>query len=111
MYSEESDFVSNSYIEAGKQLKNLFKQFFSDGIYAMDWDHECFYIDDFSKFPAFDEDGAWIPNFLPDGETVFFLSTNLTEGWIADFNNKSIILVGESFIQAVKELKLDFLDF
>lgn len=105
------DCISDEYLVSLEKLKKVFKKKCKEGIYILDWQHDCFYITDFDFFPVQDDDGNGLPYLLPFGETVFFVSTNLTEGWIADFNNKSIILVGESFIQAVKELKLDFLDF
>lgn len=107
----KDDEVSKLYIESGGKLKKAFERCFTNGIYILNWQHECYEVDSYKSFPIKDEDGAWNPNFLPEGDTVFFLSKDLLSGWIADFNNSSIILVGEKFIETIKDLDFKFLSF
>ncbi|MHC5250761.1 DUF2716 domain-containing protein [Listeria kieliensis] len=108
---DENDEVSKLYIESGGKLKIAFERCFTDGIYILNWQHECYEVNSYKGFPIKDEDGTWNPNFLPEGDTVFFLSKDLLSGWIADFNNNSIILVGENFIETIKNLNFKFLSF
>ncbi|EUJ32443.1 hypothetical protein MFLO_06977 [Listeria floridensis FSL S10-1187] len=108
---DKNDRVSKLYIESGEKLKTAFESCFPNGIYILNWEHECYEVNSYENFPIKDEDGSWKPNFLPEGDTVFFLSKNLLSGWIADFNNGSIIIVGEKFIETIRKLDFEFLNF
>ncbi|EAE8348016.1 DUF2716 domain-containing protein [Listeria monocytogenes] len=103
--------ASTEYKYNGNKLKNLFTSYFNKGMYVLDWEHECYEINSYYTFPVLDDEssGIWKPSFLPEADTAFFLSKELTEGWIADFNNSSIIVVGEIFIGHVASLNFDFL--
>ncbi|MBF2502490.1 DUF2716 domain-containing protein [Listeria marthii] len=104
--------VSEEYKYNADKLKKLFASYFKNGMYVLDWQHDCFEVDSYEFFSVLNEEaeGIWMPSFLPEADTVFFLSKDLMEGWITDFNNGSIIVVGEDFIGKVDSLEFDFLD-
>ncbi|MBC1796931.1 DUF2716 domain-containing protein [Listeria booriae] len=103
--------ASEEYKRNGDKLKNLFASYFDKGMYILDWQHDCYDVTSYDTFPILDEEshGMWKSSFLPEADTVFFLSKDLTEGWITDFNNSSIITVGKDFISHVDRLHLEFL--
>ncbi|MBC6310882.1 DUF2716 domain-containing protein [Listeria sp. FSL L7-1582] len=103
--------ASAEYKYNGEKLKNLFASYFDKGMYILDWQHDCYEVDSYEDFPILDGEngGIWKSSFLPEADTVFFLSKDLTEGWITDFDNSSIIAVGENFISQVEKLNFEFL--
>lgn len=101
---DENGYASKEYSNSGVRLKQIFEKCFSDGIYILDWEHDCYDVESsYIDFPMKDEDGLWLPSYLPEGDTVFFLRKDLKAGWIADFNKSVVILVGKEFIDLVKQ--------
>lgn len=73
-------------------------------IYALDWQHSCYWINPFLKFPR-DEFNEWIIPIFPNGDYYFFIQKNFNWGFLGHPWEKSITLFGKEVIQAFEENK------
>lgn len=73
-------------------------------IYALDWQHPCYWINPFLEFPK-DELDEWIIPIFPNGDYYFFIQKNFSWGFLGHPWEKSITLFWKELIQAFEENK------
>ncbi len=71
-------------------------------IYALDWQHECFSFNPYLPFDRF-ENKSWGIPFLPDGDSTFFLTNDLSNGVFGDGINLQICFWGSELLDAFKK--------
>jgi hypothetical protein len=78
-------------------------------IYALDWQHECFYFDPrqlTADFMLKNESGIPAISFVPDGDYYIFVTKDLQNVWFGHPWEKSVTLIGERLILAATKAGL-----
>ncbi|WP_430534929.1 DUF2716 domain-containing protein [Listeria rocourtiae] len=101
IYGDDDDNLAQCYLESSEFMAHFFETYFSDGLYVLEREHECYYFDTFTSFPPVDDEGVWRVNFIPESDTSIFVSRRLDQAWISNFKEKSIIVVGEKLIRYI----------
>lgn len=87
------------FLDCFKELTNLNEYF-----YALDWQHECYWVNAFLEFPR-DELGRWIIPAVPDGDYYFFIDKNFKWGILSHPWEKTITVFGKDIIEFFKNNK------
>ncbi|MEO6316877.1 MAG: DUF2716 domain-containing protein [Chitinophagaceae bacterium] len=78
-------------------------------IYALDWQHECFYVDP-TKITAREMlqngSGASRISFLPDGDYYIFITKDFENVWFGHPWEQTVTLIGNQLITAFDDLSL-----
>ena len=73
-------------------------------VYALDWQHPCYWVNPFLAFPR-DEFNEWLVPIFPNGDYYFFLQREFNWGLLGHPWEKSIIVFGHELIQALEKHK------
>jgi hypothetical protein len=92
-------------------INNAIKAFVSittkgEIIYALDWQHECFYYDPrdlTSELMLGNESSIPDISFIPDGDYYIFITKDLQNVWFGHPWERSVTLIGEKLILAAAE--------
>ena len=74
-----------------------------DKIFALDWQHECFYIDPRQLTPEIivdNESDTPAISFIPDGDYYIFLTKDFENIWFGHPWEKTITIIGSELISA-----------
>ncbi len=74
-----------------------------EAIYALDWQHDCFYYDpkELTADLMLDNESSIPPiSFIPDGDYYIFITKDLQNVWFGHPWEKSVTLIGERLILA-----------
>ena len=75
-------------------------------VYALDWQHECFYFDP-RKLNAQDmlDDGSSATkiSFIPDGDYYIFITKDFENVWFGHPWERTITIIGDKLITSIKE--------
>lgn len=81
-------------------------------MYALNWQHDCFLFSTDEDIPYWlnwydleREVMVYFPSYYPDGDYHFFLSTDLSEGFLGHPWRKEMCVFGNRLIQAFDEHK------
>ena len=107
-----SDFWKNKYDEA-IQINFLQKAIDAfvditepeEPIYALDWQHECFYLDPRKLTPDSminHQSSIPIVSFIPDGDYYIFITEDFGNIWFGHPWEKTVTVIGDRLIKAVK---------
>ncbi len=91
------DFLQKA-IEAFIQITNP-----EEKIFALDWHHECFYINPRELTPAIlndDESSIPIISFIPDGDYYIFITKDFENVWFGHPWEKTVTIIGSKLINA-----------
>jgi hypothetical protein len=92
-----TDFIQKA-IDAFIEITNP-----DDSIIALDWQHECFYIDPRQLTPDImtdDETSIPIISFIPDGDYYIFITKDFENIWFGHPWEKSITIIGDRLMKA-----------
>jgi hypothetical protein len=104
-YSEQkhSNFIQQA-IEAFIEITTP-----GEEIYALDWQHDCYYFDP-RKLSAsdmlYDDSSVTNISFIPDGDYYIFLAKDFENIWFGHPWEKTITVIGDRLIDAVKSRDL-----
>jgi hypothetical protein len=70
---------------------------FNEYILALDWQHECYWVNPNVKFER-DEFGEWIIPIFPNGDYYFFIQKDFKWGFLGHPWEKSITIFGKELI-------------
>jgi hypothetical protein len=74
-------------------------------IYALDWQHECFYLDPRKLTPGLMIDyvtSSTVVSFIPDGDYYIFITKDFENIWFGHPWEKTVTVIGDRLIKAVK---------
>lgn len=107
-----SDFFGESAdLEAFDNLEekalDAFKESILDDEYilALDWQHECYWVNPHLEFER-DEWGEWKIPFFPNGDYYFFIQKDFKFGFLGHPWERSITVFGKELINAFDKHKL-----
>lgn len=69
---------------------------------ALDWQHECFWINPHLEFPK-DEFGEWTIPIFPNGDYYFFIQKDFRWGYLGHPWERSITVFGADLIAAFEK--------
>ena len=100
-YSEQShaNFIQQA-IEAFIEITTP-----GEEIYALDWQHECYYYDPRKlRAPDMLNDASNIPkiSFIPDGEYNIFVTMDFENIWFGHPWEQTVTIIGNKLITAIK---------
>jgi hypothetical protein len=70
---------------------------FNEYILALDWQHECYWVNPNVKFER-DEFGEWIIPIFPNGDYYFFIQKDFKWGFLGHPWERSITIFGKELI-------------
>ncbi|MBX3254202.1 MAG: DUF2716 domain-containing protein [Chitinophagaceae bacterium] len=70
-------------------------------IYALNWQHDCYSFTTKLPFEK-NEFGEWLISIFPNGDYIFFLSSDLNNGVFADGINCRLSFFGKTMMKAIK---------
>ena len=73
-------------------------------MYALDWQHDCYAFDPILPFER-NEFDDWLISIFPNGDYLFFLTSNFQNGIFADGINLKISFWGNEMLQALEANK------
>lgn len=109
-YDVSNYFGTSVDIDAHDDLEikvlNAFQELTStdEFLLALDWQHECFWINPFHEFPK-NEFGEWPIPLFPDGDYYFFIEKNFRWGYLGHPWERSISIFGFDLIAAIENHK------
>jgi hypothetical protein len=71
---------------------------------ALDWQHECFWVNPHLEFDR-DEFGEWTIPIFPNGDYYFFIQKEFKWGYLGHPWEKSITIFGEDLISSFQKQK------
>jgi hypothetical protein len=92
-----NDFLQKA-IEAFINVTN-----FGEQIFALDWHHECFYIDPRELTPEMltdDESSNTVISFIPDGDYYIFITKDFENVWFGHPWENNVTIIGSRLINA-----------
>ena len=96
----------------GKMSGELLRRAGVTEMYALDWQHDCFRFSTDEDIPYWlhwydlkREVMVYFPCYYPDGDYHFFISTDLSAGFLGHPWRHELCVFGESLIQAFDEHK------
>lgn len=96
----------DAYDELEEKALLVFKEntAWNEYIMALDWQHECYWVNPHLKFDRneFDE---WIIPIIPNGDYYFFIQKDLKWGYLGHPWEKSITIFGKELIESIKQNK------
>jgi Protein of unknown function (DUF2716) len=97
-------FTKNDFDELNTIALNLLQKIANNkSIYALDWQHECFSFNPNLPFDRF-ENKTWGIPFLPDGDSTFFLTNDLSNGVFGDGINLQMCFWGDELLNAFENI-------
>jgi hypothetical protein len=83
------------FLESFQTLTNPNEYF-----YALDWQHDCYWINAFLDFPKDDLD-RWLIPAVPDGDYYFFIHNDFKWGILSHPWEKTITIFGKELIEKI----------
>ena len=74
-------------------------------IFALDWHHECFYVDPRELTPTIltdSESSNTVISFIPDGDYYIFITKDFENVWFGHPWEKTVTIIGSKLINAFK---------
>ncbi|WP_456363543.1 DUF2716 domain-containing protein [Priestia aryabhattai] len=98
------DLYDDLYNELEEKALNAFREITSvdEFILALDWQHECYWVNPHLKFNK-NEFGEWIIPIVPNGDYYFFVQKELDWGFLGHPWEQSITIFGEELIRAFQK--------
>ncbi|MGE8207626.1 DUF2716 domain-containing protein [Heyndrickxia sp. NPDC080065] len=92
---------SDAYDDLEEKALLVFKEntLFDEYILALDWQHECYWVNPHLKFER-DEFGEWTIPIFPDGDYYFFIQKDFKWGYLGHPWERSITIFGKEIIEA-----------
>ncbi|MFD3446716.1 DUF2716 domain-containing protein [Microbacteriaceae bacterium 4G12] len=99
---EDLNVIDNLYNELEEKSLIAFQEITqkNEYIYALNWQHACYWINLNLEFPR-DEDGEWTIPIFPDGDYHFFIQKDFQWGYLGHPWEKTITVFGDELISAV----------
>jgi hypothetical protein len=109
--SSYSESINTNFIQ---KAIDAFVEITKDGeeIYALDWQHECFYVNPRLLTPglmADNESSIPVISFIPNGDYYIFMTEDFENVWFGHPWEKTITIVGNELINAFNKNKPLFL--
>ena len=104
--SFNEELYANLHLSAIKWFKNLAP---IGKLIALDLHHECYSFDPYKPFET-DEFGEWLTPVFPNGDYLFFLTKDFSNGIFADGINLQISIWGLPLIDLTKKYKSTMLE-
>lgn len=94
------------YFDLEKKVLSCFQELTEtdEYIYALDWQHECYWVNAYKDFRRDDLD-RWIIPVIPDGDYYFFIQKNFKWGFLSHPWEKTITVFGTEWIGALERHK------
>ncbi|MFD0048180.1 DUF2716 domain-containing protein [Actinomycetes bacterium NPDC127524] len=103
-YGESADL--DAYDDLEEKALIAFKEItlVDEYILALDWQHECYWVNPRLEFER-DEFGEWNIPIFPNGDYYFFIQKDFKWGFLGHPWEKSITIFGKDLIEAFDKLK------
>lgn len=95
-----------------KMVRELLRQVGMTEMYALDWQHDCFLFSTDEDIPYWlnwydleREVMVYFPSYYPNGDFHFFISTDLSAGFLGHPWRNELCVFGDRLIQAFDEHK------
>jgi Protein of unknown function (DUF2716) len=85
--------LHNSVSECFRKISNGVR------MYALNWQHDCYSFDPYLSFEK-DEFDEWLIPVFPNGDYIFFLTTDLANGIFADGITMTLYFFGAEMLNA-----------
>lgn len=102
--SVDVDIYEEAYNDLEKKSLLVFQELTqrNEYMYALDWQHSCYWINPRLEFPKSEFDEWTVPIF-PDGDYYFFIQKNFEWGLLGHPWERTITIFGEKLIRAFVE--------
>jgi hypothetical protein len=96
-------FREDYYDDLHKKTKQVFRSITgrNERMLALNWQHDCYSFDPRLKFQK-DEFGEWLIPVFPNGDYIFFLTQDFSNGVFGDGINLYLSLFGKKLIESFK---------